>query len=253
MRSRRQHAQIGLGRNACGSRSVKNAPPSDALVDGGNFADKLSAHSRPFFSPFIFLIFFFASLVIRAVPGPEQFPLVPSLSLQRIQTHFSAPRPFPTSYSSFSLPLHSSPTIAMIMVQKPVHLLSSPSTYHHRRHPSAPPVVHVQPTHIPGLLSLSKPHPVTPPRSQQHQNNNRQSRLSHNKPKPTNSAPRPSHQTPTAAVAQPPLSEDLNRVSTPGRPTIKSQSLSITSTVTPEKPPRGRQSSKQSKDKSKQR
>ncbi|KAH9989624.1 hypothetical protein BJV77DRAFT_673274 [Russula vinacea] len=65
----------------------------------------------------------------------------------------------------------------MIMVQKPVHHFSSPSTYH-RRLPSAPAVVTVQPTHIPGLLSLSKPHPVTPPRSQQqHQNHhNRQSR-----------------------------------------------------------------------------
>jgi hypothetical protein len=141
----------------------------------------------------------------------------------------------------------------MIMVQKPVHFLSSPSTYH-RRHPSAPPVVHVQPTHIPGLLSLSKPHPVTPPRSQQqHQNNNRQSRLSHNRPKPTNSAVRPSHQTPTAAVAQPPLSEDLNKLSTPGRPTTKSHPLPATSTVTPERPPRGRTGSKQSKDKSKPR
>lgn len=188
---------------------------------------------------------------------PEQFPLVPSHSLQRIQTHFPLLVPsLPTlTLLVFSLSLHSSfLTLAMIMVQKPpVHHFSSPSTYH-RRHPSAPPVVHVQPTHIPGLLSLSKPHPVTLPRSQQqHQNHNRQSRLSHNRPKPTNSVPRPSHQTPSAAVAQPPLPEDLNKLSTPGRPTTKSHPFPITSTSTPEKAPRGRQSSKQSKDKSKPR
>jgi hypothetical protein len=188
------------------------------------------------------------------VLGPEQFPLVPS-------SRFNAYKPtFPSLVLVlpltliFSLPLHSSfLTLAMIMVHKPIHLLSSPSTYH-RRHPSAPPVVHVQPTHIPGLLSLSKPHPVTPTRSQQqNQTHNRQSRLSHNRPKPTNSAPRPSHQTPIAAVAQPPLSEDLNKFSTPGRPTTKLHPLPATSTVTPERPPRGRQGSKQSKDKSKPR
>jgi hypothetical protein len=180
----------------------------------------------------------------------------PSHSLLYLLSRFNAYKPtFHSSSSppsSFSLPFHSSLLIlAMIMVQKPVHHFTSPSTYH-RRQPSAPPVVHVQPTHIPGLLSLSKPHPVTPPRSQQqHQNqHNRQSRLSHNKPKPTGSAARPSHQAPAAAVAQPLLSEDLNKLSTPGRFTTKSLLLPITSTVTPEKPPRGRQSSKHSKDKS---
>jgi hypothetical protein len=52
---------------------------------------------------------------------------------------------------------------------------------------------------------------------------------------------------PAAAVAQPPLSERLNKLTTPGRPTNNSHPLSVTSTVTPEKPLRGRQSSKQSK------
>lgn len=180
---------------------------------------------------------------------------IPSCTFSLASTHtnpLSTPRPLPRL---FSLPFHSPFLIlAMIMVQNPVHHFNSPSTYH-RRHPSAPPVVHVQPTHIPGLLSLSKPHPVTPPRSQQqHQNhNNRQSRLSHNRPKPTGSAPRPSHQAHATAVAQPPLSEDLNKLSTPGRPTNKSHPLPFASTITPEKPPRGRQSSKQSKDKSKPR
>jgi hypothetical protein len=44
----------------------------------------------------------------------------------------------------------------MIMVQKPLHLLSSPSTHHHL-YPSTLPAVLVQPMHIPSLLSLSKP------------------------------------------------------------------------------------------------
>jgi hypothetical protein len=238
------------------SECKKNAPPSDAQwLTAGRCADKLSAHLFPFFSfLFFFSIFFFASLVMCGA-GTRAIPSCTFLSLQRIQTHFSTPRPLVPPSSSFSLPLHFTPhsTLAMIMVQKPVHLLSSPSAYH-RRHASAAPVVHVQPTHIPGLLSLSKPHPVTPPRSQQqHQNHNRQSRLSNNRPKPTNSSTRPSHQTPAAAVAQPPLSEDLNKLSTPGRLTTKSHPLPFTSTVTPERPPRGRQGSKHSKDKSKPR
>ncbi|KAJ3884797.1 hypothetical protein GG344DRAFT_60132 [Lentinula edodes] len=44
----------------------------------------------------------------------------------------------------------------MILVHKQQFPLSSPYA-HHRRHPSAPPAVVVQPTKIPGLLSLSKP------------------------------------------------------------------------------------------------
>jgi hypothetical protein len=201
---------------------------------------------------FFFKFNFFSALSHILCIAPRA---IPSCTFPLVSTHtnpLSTPRPLPTLILLSLCPLHSSLlTLAMIMVQKSVHLLSSPSTYH-RRYPSAPPVVHVQPTHIPGLLSLSKPHPVTPPRSQQ-QHNNRQSRLSHNRPKPTNTATRPSHQTPAAAVAQPPLSEDLDKFSTRGRPTPKSHPLPVTSTLTPEKPPRGRQSSKQSKDKSKPR
>ncbi|KAJ4490207.1 hypothetical protein J3R30DRAFT_3693776 [Lentinula aciculospora] len=44
----------------------------------------------------------------------------------------------------------------MILVHKQQFPLSSPYA-HHRRHPSAPPAVVVQPTKVPGLLSLSKP------------------------------------------------------------------------------------------------
>jgi hypothetical protein len=49
MRSRRHDAQIRLGRNASRSRSVKIAPPSDALANGGKCADRLSANPSPFF------------------------------------------------------------------------------------------------------------------------------------------------------------------------------------------------------------
>ncbi|KAG6828561.1 hypothetical protein H0H92_007545 [Tricholoma furcatifolium] len=49
----------------------------------------------------------------------------------------------------------------MMLVQKPPHFhLASTPVRHHRRHPSSPPVVHVQPTRTPGLLTLS--HPPTP-------------------------------------------------------------------------------------------
>ncbi|KAJ3746774.1 hypothetical protein DFH05DRAFT_979652 [Lentinula detonsa] len=44
----------------------------------------------------------------------------------------------------------------MILVHKQQYPSSSPYA-HHRRHPSAPPTVVVQPTKVPGLLSLSKP------------------------------------------------------------------------------------------------
>ncbi|KAI9509315.1 hypothetical protein F5148DRAFT_773530 [Russula earlei] len=142
----------------------------------------------------------------------------------------------------------------MIMVQKPLHLLSSPSSYH-RRHPSAPPTVLVQPTRIPGLLSLSKTSSASPPprtqQQQQHQNHHsRQSRSSHNRSKLTIN-PRPPQPPPPAADSPLP-SEDLNKLSTPARPTSKSHNLPNLPTTAPEKPPRGRQSSKH-KDRSKPR
>ena len=144
----------------------------------------------------------------------------------------------------------------MIMVQKPLHLLSSPST-HHCWHPLAPLAVLIQPTYIPSLLSLSKPHSNTPPRSQpqqqqHHGHHHRQSRSSHNKPKPIIDS-RPSQQPPPAANAQPPLSEDLNKLSTPPCLPAKSHSLTITPSPNIKKPSHGHQSLKLSKDKSKPR
>ena len=220
----------------------------------------------PPFSPLLFLFHFilFLFLSFPLVIGPKyprvDFPSscnLPLASIQRIQTTFFS-SPTLVLPSSLSLYLSTQYTpLEMIMVQKPHHLLSSPST-HHRRHPSAPPAVLVQPTHIPGLLSLSKTHVTTPPRSQPHQqqhhgNHNRQSRSSHNKPKQI-TASHPSQLPPAAAAnAQPPLSQDLNKLSTPARPPTKSHILTVTPSPAPEKPPRGRQNAKQSKDKSKPR
>ncbi|KAH9042509.1 hypothetical protein EDB85DRAFT_2139084 [Lactarius pseudohatsudake] len=131
------------------------------------------------------------------------------------------------------------------MVQKPVHMLSTPT--YHRRHPSAPPTVLVQPTRIPGLLSLSKPPSVTPPRSNQHQtHHNRHPRSTHsNKPKSA-STPRQSLPPPTAV--QPLFSDDSNNPPPVAQLPTKPQTLPVTPSPQ-EKLLRGRQSSKQSKDK----
>jgi len=75
-------------------------------------------------------------------------------------------RPGPLSHVSYSFPL------VMMLVHKqppPYHqssLYQHNTSISHRRHPSAPPTLIVQPTHTPGLLSLSKPKP-TLQRSQQ--------------------------------------------------------------------------------------
>ncbi|KAI0301611.1 hypothetical protein B0F90DRAFT_1718672 [Multifurca ochricompacta] len=144
----------------------------------------------------------------------------------------------------------------MMMVQKPVHILTAPST--HRRHPSAPPAVLVQPTRIPGLLSLSKP--LAQPRyqqqqQQQHQHHqthqNRNPRSAHNKPKPVNNARQSPPPPPTAT--QPQHSEDLNKVFPTTRPISKPPAIPINPSPALERPPRGRQSSKQIKDKLKTR
>jgi hypothetical protein len=51
----------------------------------------------------------------------------------------------------------------MMLVQKQLSLAPA---VHHRRHPSAPPALIVQPTRTPGLLSLSKPAPKPMPQRQ---------------------------------------------------------------------------------------
>jgi hypothetical protein len=65
------------------------------------------------------------------------------------------------------LPLFPSPFLhtIMLLVQKPPTFnLAQTVSYSHRRHPSAPPAVVVQPTRTPGLLSLSKPPRPSPQR-----------------------------------------------------------------------------------------
>jgi hypothetical protein len=240
--------ELEVGVTRC-SRSVNKTPPSDSRETAGS---ELSyGYSKGQLSAHAFFLFFFFFILIASP--------IPSCTSPLALTHTSTPpSSIPSPSSSPSPPLllfHFHPTLEMIMVQKPVHLLSSPST-HHRRHPSAPPAVLVQPTRIPGLLSLSKPASATPPRSQQqqqhHQNHqNRQSRPIHSKTKPISTARQPP-QLP-AVTAQPRPSEDLNKLSPSTRPTAKSNTHSTTLLPASEKPPRGRQSSKQSKDKSKPR
>jgi hypothetical protein len=63
-------------------------------------------------------------------------------------------------YRPSSRPLSPSPSSTMILAHKPMaphFALPAAVNAHHRRHPSAPPAVVVQPTRTPGLLSLSKP------------------------------------------------------------------------------------------------
>jgi hypothetical protein len=152
---------------------------------------------------------------------------------------------FPLTHPHTFAPLHTSSSLDMIMVQKPVHLLSSPTTYH-RRHPSAPPTVQVQPTRIPGLLSLSKPSSITPSRPQSH--HNRHPRPAHNnKPKPASTA---RQSLPPSTAAQPLLSDVTPVVA---QLPIKPQPLPVAPSPAQEKALRGRQSSKQNKDKPKQR
>jgi hypothetical protein len=232
MRSRRHKAKIRSGRNEIPSEYEKT-PPSDSRETAGS---KLSYGSSKgtVVSPCLFL-FFICSY--------------PHLPLTLTHTSTPPPSPSPSPSPSPTLLLFPSNSFEMIMVQKPVHLLSSPSG--HRRHPSAPPTVLVQPTRIPGLLSLSQPAPVTPPRSQQqhhHNHHNRQTRSTYNKTKPASTA-RQSPQLP-AVTAQPQPSDDLNKVSPSIRPSAKSNIIPTTISPTPAKPPRGRQNSKQSKDKS---
>jgi hypothetical protein len=165
--------------------------------------------------------------------------------------HFSSPLSplfsltHPHTSNSLLLILHIPPHFEMIMVQKPVHLLS-PTTYH-RRHPSAPPTVLVQPTRIPGLLSLSKPPSATPSRPQQH--HNRHPRPSHNnKPKPASTA-RQSLPPTTAAQPQPLLPDDSHNLPFVTHLPIKPQPFPVTPSPAQDKSLRGRQSSKQSRDK----
>jgi len=90
---------------------------------------------------------------------------VPTHSISCLPATACHSRSSSSAHRPFSLPLS---VVAMMLVQKPQPVPSSPMmSFSHRRQISAPVVV-VQPTHIPGLLSLSKP-PRSFPRNQQRQ------------------------------------------------------------------------------------
>jgi hypothetical protein len=128
----------------------------------------------------------------------------------------SPPSPF-SSYHHYRLP---PPILNMMLVQKaPNFPTSLPSTHnHHRRHPSAPVVVH--PTRTPGLLSLSMAKPTPSRHLQQQQRSNRTP-----KTKPAGRSPKPTH-----AEAQ-----QVNEAGTPGK------AQQPTSGSSPDKHVRGRQ------------
>ncbi|KAF9239779.1 hypothetical protein BU15DRAFT_46324 [Melanogaster broomeanus] len=77
----------------------------------------------------------------------------------------------------------------MILAHKPLPFPMSPLVTHHR-HPSAPPAVVVQPTKVPGILSISKQPRTSPPRQhQQQQQLQSQQRHQHRSPKPKHLPP----------------------------------------------------------------
>ena len=95
----------------------------------------------------------------------HQLPLASPSSPSRLPSSLSPP-----PSSSLSIPLF----FKMMLVQKQPTFNLTPLVHpHHRRNPSAPPVVQaVQPTKIPGMLSISRPQRTTPQRqmvSQQRQ------------------------------------------------------------------------------------
>ncbi|KAH0826544.1 hypothetical protein J3R83DRAFT_4897 [Lanmaoa asiatica] len=102
----------------------------------------------------------------------------------------------------------------MLLAHKPVLLPMSPPTSH-RRHPSAPPAVVVQPTKVPGILSISKPFRAESPRQHHPQSHPRHP---HRSPKPKHAQPhtrtplsiqhesgKPAQEKPSSDVTLPPV------------------------------------------------
>ncbi|PFH49909.1 hypothetical protein AMATHDRAFT_75922 [Amanita thiersii Skay4041] len=125
----------------------------------------------------------------------------------------------------------------MMLVQKQAHFPLSPLLAHsHRRNPSAPPAVIVQPTRTPGLLSLSKPARPAPPQQRQIHAQSRQQR----------STPKPRQ----------PLAPTFMAVSRPAADSVPSDKKSplpatfnITTTASPSPQTRGRNTAKNTKEK----
>jgi hypothetical protein len=87
--------------------------------------------------------------------------------------------PLPPSSSSSSSSPHP-PVMIIVPMMPPSHFQSMGSS--HRRHPSAPPMVLVQPTHTPGLLSISKQSPRIRQQQPQQRQQHRQPRTPKSKP-----------------------------------------------------------------------
>ncbi|KAH8102983.1 hypothetical protein BXZ70DRAFT_764705 [Cristinia sonorae] len=122
----------------------------------------------------------------------------------------------------------------MIAIQKPVNPLST-MPYHHRpshaRHPSAPVVV--RPTHVPGLLSLSKP--VNPPQPRQQPQ------------------PRPPRTSPKGKAQRTNQKQEADQPKQPAPKRSEADKLPTTTTApaaTPDKSARGRQPKQASNDQS---
>ncbi|KAK2461295.1 hypothetical protein APHAL10511_006822 [Amanita phalloides] len=126
----------------------------------------------------------------------------------------------------------------MMLVHKHTVLPLSPSLAHaHRRNPSAPPAVIVQPTRTPGLLSLSKPPRPSPP----------QQRLLHAQQRHQKAISRPRLASPaTAAPGKP--TPALAQLADSAFSDFKLQSSAVaSSTQSPQ--PRGRAHAKQPREK----
>ena len=136
---------------------------------------------------------------------------------------------FPRSLSSPSLP-PASTSSSMLLARNPVPLPMSPLTSH-RRHPSAPPAVVVQPTKVPGILSISKP--LRPDSPRQHHNHGRHA---HRSPKPKQPQPHiRSAQDGPSKLAQDKPSPDVSLPPVAEKPPVHPP------TPTHDKSPRGRQ------------
>ncbi|KAH7886871.1 hypothetical protein F5I97DRAFT_1806800 [Phlebopus sp. FC_14] len=125
----------------------------------------------------------------------------------------------------------------------------SPPTSH-RRHPSAPPAVIVQPTKVPGILSVSKPLRTSSPRQHQQQphNNIRPNRS----PKSKHTAPQNRPHLPQLAEAQPTQGSSSSvqpkQASDVAATALEKKPPAQPATPLPDKSARGRQN-KQPKDK----
>lgn len=139
---------------------------------------------------------------------------------------------FTSLNSSSSSSSSSLPPSSMLLARNPVPFPMSPPTVH-RRHPSAPPAVVVQPTKVPGILSISKPLRAESPRQHQLQSHTRHPHRS----------PRPKHVQPRSQPAQDepgkPAQEKLpSDVTLP--PVVEKPSAQPPAPL-PDKSPRGRQ------------